>query len=68
MPLKEFDTFWEAFDYCRDVNKPVIVRVMGEAWKLYPSGSAKRANTVCTRQVVGCVESDGLSQPATTCG
>ena len=39
---KQFDDFSSAFDYCREVDKPVTVYVAGERWKLYPSGQAKR--------------------------
>ena len=38
--MKEFDDFPEAFDYCRECGKPVIVIVTGEKWKLFPSGYA----------------------------
>lgn len=39
---KQFDDFSTAFDYCREADKPVAVRVGGERWKLYPSGQVKR--------------------------
>lgn len=39
--IKEFDDFPEAFDYCRERDKPVIVKIQGKEWKLYPSGYAK---------------------------
>lgn len=38
--LKEFEDFPEAFDYCRECGHPVVVRILGERWKLYPSGVA----------------------------
>lgn len=40
--MKTFDDMSDAFDYCREVNKPVMVLVDGEKWKLFPSGHAKR--------------------------
>lgn len=40
--MKEFDTFQEAFDYCREAGRPITVLVDGEKWKLYPSGRAER--------------------------
>lgn len=42
MAYKGFETFQEAFDYCREANHPVDVVVTGEIvwklYKLYPSG------------------------------
>jgi len=38
---KEFKTFNEAFDFCREKNYPVTVRIQKERWKLYPSGKAE---------------------------
>ena len=40
--IKSFDGFPEAFDYCREKDQPVTVLVLGEKWRLYPSGNAKR--------------------------
>lgn len=40
--VKKFDTWSEAFDYCREVGYPVVVLVKGEKWKLFPSGKAVR--------------------------
>ena len=37
----EFDDFPEAFAYCRRKDAPVIVRVKGVLWKLFPSGTAR---------------------------
>ncbi len=40
-----FDDWSEAFDYCREADHPVIVRMAGEGtFKLYPSGRADRYN------------------------
>jgi len=44
---KTFDTFWEAFEYCRYKGHPVTVLIddgtdESGKWKLYPSGGAKR--------------------------
>jgi hypothetical protein len=38
-----FDTFEEAFDYVREVNRPVVVVIRhdGHFWKCYPSGKAE---------------------------
>ncbi len=38
----EFDDFPEAFDYCREVDRPVVVTVLGERWKLFPSGAGRK--------------------------
>lgn len=40
--VKQFDGFPEAFDYCRECGRPVVVVIKGETWKLYPSGRAER--------------------------
>jgi hypothetical protein len=37
----EFDNFSDAFDYCRECDRPVVVNVDGELWKLFPSGKAE---------------------------
>ena len=34
----EFPTWPDAFDYCREANRPVVFRIGGEVWKIYPSG------------------------------
>ena len=39
---KEFTDLSIAFDYCREANKPVLVMVQYETWKLFPSGHAKQ--------------------------
>ena len=39
---KEFETFNEAFDFCREKNSPVMVKIKNETWKLYPSGKAEQ--------------------------
>lgn len=36
-----FDTWQEAFNYCREGNAPVVVRVEGETAKIFPSGHCK---------------------------
>ncbi len=38
--MKTFDDFSDAFDYCREAGRPVVVLVEGKRWKLYPSGRA----------------------------
>ena len=35
---EQFDTFQEAFDYCRNLDKPVLVRVEDEIGTVFPSG------------------------------
>lgn len=45
--MKTFDDFSEAFDYCREADKPVTVIVLDERYehgeyKLYPSGIAQQ--------------------------
>jgi len=39
--MKAFDTFPEAFDYCREKGTPVIVLIAGDKWKIFPSGLAE---------------------------
>ena len=41
MTVKQFNTWEEAFDYCRERNCPVIIKVDGETAKIFPSGAAK---------------------------
>jgi len=36
------DGWASAFSLCRESQKPIIVEVDGERWKIYPSGSAKQ--------------------------
>lgn len=38
----EFESMPDAFDYCREADRPVAVIVAGERWKLFPSGRAER--------------------------
>jgi len=40
--MKSFDDFSAAFAYCRECNKPMVVIISGEKWKLYPSGRAEK--------------------------
>ncbi len=42
MNEKEFETFSEGFDFCREKNCPVVVRIQNKRWKLYPSGKAEQ--------------------------
>lgn len=42
---EHFDTFQDAFDYCREAGRPVVVWINGKRWKLYPSGAAKKQET-----------------------
>lgn len=39
--MKSYEEFPEAFDYCRECDRPVVVIVGKEKWKFYPSGGAK---------------------------
>lgn len=43
--MRRFDTFQEAFDYCRESNRPVMVFIVGEKWRLFPSGRAEKVGT-----------------------
>ena len=45
--MKSFDTFSEAFDYCREGDSPVTVIVEGKRHKLFPSGHAKCLESPC---------------------
>ena len=38
---KTFTTMDDAFDYCREVDHPVVVRVGLSLWHLFPSGKAE---------------------------
>lgn len=42
MPYRAFNTFWEAFEFCREMGYPVMVVVRGQLYKLFPSGKALR--------------------------
>jgi hypothetical protein len=39
--IKTFDDITQAFDYCREVAKPVTVLIMDKKYRLYPSGRAE---------------------------
>ena len=48
-PSKEFSDISDAFDYCREVDKPVIVVILfadgkSEKYKIFPSGRAEIIN------------------------
>lgn len=36
----QFETMQEAFDFCRQCNRPVIVQVDDTTYRLFPSGKA----------------------------
>ena len=40
--LKRFETFSDGFDFCREADRPVRVKIGDYKWKLFPSGSAKQ--------------------------
>jgi hypothetical protein len=37
----KFETLQEAFDFCRQCDRPVIVQVEGKQYRLFPSGKAE---------------------------
>jgi len=39
---KVFGNFNDAFDYCREKNRPVTVYIGSELWRLFPSGRAEQ--------------------------
>jgi hypothetical protein len=41
---KKFVTMADAFDYCREADRPVHVYVGKEEWRLWPSGKAQQLN------------------------
>ncbi len=46
--MKKFsgeDAWAEAFDYCREADKPICVLVHGTKYKLFPSGRAENLET-----------------------
>lgn len=43
MSVKEFSTWSDAYDHCREANRPVVVTVGGECRKIYPSGHSAPA-------------------------
>ena len=44
--MKRFSDWSEAFDFCREANKPIVVFIEGNGeFKLYPSGKAVRRTT-----------------------
>lgn len=40
--MKKFDDISDAFDYCREINKPITVLINGEKCKLFPSGRLEK--------------------------
>lgn len=50
---KKFKTFNEAFDFCREKNSPVVVRIQNERWKLYPSGKADKQQSPSSTDRLG---------------
>lgn len=47
---KHFDFMSDAFDYCREANRPIRVCVSGEIWKLFPSGKATATGHNCPNE------------------
>jgi hypothetical protein len=45
---KRFDSMDEAFSYCREADRPVVVYVGKWLWKLYPSGKAEELDARLT--------------------
>ena len=43
---RKFNTFVDAFAYCRRKDAPVVVLIRGVRWKLYPSGGATNLDRV----------------------
>jgi len=41
MTAEQYATWEEAFDACREANRPLVVRVDGEIAKIFPSGSCR---------------------------
>jgi hypothetical protein len=41
MKIKHFKTWSEAFDVCREMEKPIIAQVKKEKLKIFPSGAYK---------------------------
>ena len=48
----EFNDMSEAFAFCRECNRPIIVQVDGKKYRLFPSG---RADELPTLPLVGVV-------------
>lgn len=42
-PVMQFETWPDAFDFCRDADRPIVVSVGGEVRKIYPSGHSAPA-------------------------
>ena len=40
--VKDFEDWDDAFSYCREKNYPVIVKVKGEFYKIFPSGRCEK--------------------------
>lgn len=36
----EFENINEAFEFCRECDRPVVVQIDGKVYKLFPSGRA----------------------------
>ncbi len=39
--IEYFDTWWEAFDVCRERNRPIVADVNGLQEKIFPSGHSE---------------------------
>ncbi len=48
----EFSNMSEAFAFCRQCNRPVIVQVDGKKYRLFPSGRADELPTMPLVDVV----------------
>jgi hypothetical protein len=42
----QFETMQEAFAFCRECNRPVIVQVADVLYRLFPSGRAEELHKV----------------------
>ena len=40
--VKQFDSMEEAFQTCRELNRPILAEVDGKVSKIFPSGHAKQ--------------------------
>jgi len=48
---KHFEEMTDAFDYCREINKPIHVCVDQKIVKLFPSGRAEETGKTCSTVV-----------------
>lgn len=62
--VEAFSMWWEAFDTCRERNRPLVVTVgpEGGEWKIFPSGRCEALNDMA-RRIDACERGAPQEQP-----